>query len=322
VQVSVIIPAYNHGRFLAEAAASVLAQTYGDLEVVVVDDGSTDDTPQVLAAFQDPRLHVIRTRNHGKSAARNRGLDEARGRYIAFLDADDRWRPRKLERQLAVLEQEPDVGLVFCDFLRFDAEGALPGTLFSYVPQLARIPSRLTADGLARVISADTFEALGGLHELPSWLQTVVLRADAVRGLRFDGDLPLCQDLHYMLRVYLRVRAAYVDEVLVDVRRHAGNSYQTGADVLEPRIRALRCVARDGVPRGYEPVLRRRLGRAWVSLGYHHFWTGRLSSAARAYGRALAYPGTRHTALTHLLALPSAPLMRRLCGARASLPRD
>ncbi|TVR59325.1 MAG: glycosyltransferase family 2 protein [Candidatus Competibacteraceae bacterium] len=109
--VSVVIPAYNAAGFIARAVDSVLAQTYQRCEIRVVDDGSTDDTVRILETYGDA-LQVIRQPNGGLSNARNRGLAAAEGEYVAFLDADDRWLPDKLARQVAILEARPDIG--FC----------------------------------------------------------------------------------------------------------------------------------------------------------------------------------------------------------------
>lgn len=109
--VSVIIPAYNAAAFVRRAVDSALAQTWVDREVLVVDDGSTDGTLDALAGYGDG-LRLLTQANAGPAAARNRGLHEARGRYVAFLDADDWWLPTKLERQVALLEIRPDLG--FC----------------------------------------------------------------------------------------------------------------------------------------------------------------------------------------------------------------
>jgi glycosyltransferase involved in cell wall biosynthesis len=109
--VTAAITTYNRARFLPGALESAFAQTFRDLEVLVVDDGSTDDTPAVLAAYGD-RIRIVHQGNQGRSGARNTAVREARGRYISFLDSDDRWRPDKLERQVPVLESDPHVGMV------------------------------------------------------------------------------------------------------------------------------------------------------------------------------------------------------------------
>jgi glycosyltransferase involved in cell wall biosynthesis len=111
--VSVIVPCYNLGQYLEEAVRSVLAQTYQDFEVLVVDDGSTDpQTQTLLASFAAPKTRVIPTRHRGLAAARNAGIAEAAGRYLCALDADDRLRPTFLERMVHVLDR--DAGLTFC----------------------------------------------------------------------------------------------------------------------------------------------------------------------------------------------------------------
>ena len=106
--VSVVVPTYNAPTLLRATLDSVFAQTFADFEVVVIDDGSTDDTPQVLAAITDPRLRVVRQPNAGIGHARNRGIDESRGAYVALLDHDDVWHPDKLAEQVAFLRANAD----------------------------------------------------------------------------------------------------------------------------------------------------------------------------------------------------------------------
>jgi hypothetical protein len=108
--VSVITPLYNKGPYIARAVDSVLAQTYPDFELIVVDDGSTDDGPAQVRAYRDPRLRLIRQANGGPGSARNRGLAESICPYVAFLDADDEWMPTYLERMVTVLEAHPQCG--------------------------------------------------------------------------------------------------------------------------------------------------------------------------------------------------------------------
>src|SRR4051812_26302017 len=109
--VSVVIATYNSGRFVGQAVRSVLAQTYRPFEIVVVDDGSTDDTAGVLAGYRDGVRYVYQE-NRGPAAARNRGIAEAAGELVAFLDADDEWHPEKLSRQWEALSASPRAGLV------------------------------------------------------------------------------------------------------------------------------------------------------------------------------------------------------------------
>jgi glycosyltransferase involved in cell wall biosynthesis len=111
--VSVVMPVFNVAPFVRSAADSVLKQTLDDLELIVVDDGSTDGSAEALAAVQDPRMRVIQQANAGSSAARNTGIQQAFGRYIAFIDGDDLWLPKKLSTHLEFMEQHPQVDLTF-----------------------------------------------------------------------------------------------------------------------------------------------------------------------------------------------------------------
>jgi glycosyltransferase involved in cell wall biosynthesis len=114
-KVSVVIPCYNQGVYLDEAVDSVLAQTYGDFEIIVINDGSTDEfTNRLLAGYGKPGTRIVTTRNQGPAAARNAGIRESLGDYILPLDADDRIGPCYLEKAVKVLETNPDIGIVYC----------------------------------------------------------------------------------------------------------------------------------------------------------------------------------------------------------------
>jgi len=129
--ITVIIGAYNAERYLAEAIESVLAQTHPNLELIVVDDGSTDRTGEIAESYGEP-VRCIRQRNGGMAASRNRAIPEARGDYLAFLDADDRFPPDKLERQLAVFEAQPELDIVYghvTEFLSPDLDEAAQALL-------------------------------------------------------------------------------------------------------------------------------------------------------------------------------------------------
>jgi glycosyltransferase involved in cell wall biosynthesis len=181
--VSVVVPAYNAAAFVRRAVDSVLAQTWASRELLVVDDGSTDGTLDVLASYGE-RLRVLTQANAGPAAARNHGLRAARARYVAFLDADDRWLPAKLERQVALLESRPEIG--FCstatrvvteagdpagDWPCTAIEGSLLETLFVRSAAV----SGSTSGVLARrelLLAADGFdEALRGFEDPDLWIR-------------------------------------------------------------------------------------------------------------------------------------------------------
>lgn len=121
--VSVIIPTYNRAKVIEKALRSALAQTYQDMEIVVADDGSTDDTGAVVAALGEPRVRFVRKENGGCSSARNFGISEARGRYVAFLDSDDEWDPKWVATAVSLLEADAEAGAVYGSLERIDPHG-------------------------------------------------------------------------------------------------------------------------------------------------------------------------------------------------------
>lgn len=302
--VSVVVPTFNRAHLIREAVDSVLAQTYDHVELIVIDDGSTDDTLAVLGGYADPRLRLIHQENRGKSGARNRGLDEARGDYIAFLDSDDLWGPTFLNTLLQVAEAEPDVDLVFCDFQRFDAEGSEYSPQSEFLPELAHLKARAAAGGIGRVFLDRPFVAFVPMDGFATWLQTVLIRTGVARSIRFEPQVPLGQDFRYMLRVWAAARrAAYVGQVLAFVRRHEGNSYFAG-EHLYPTVQFLEAIGADFPGPAYRRALDVKLGMQWRSIGHHHFWRGETMLSARAYLRALRFPGGKANSLAHLLSLP------------------
>lgn len=184
--VSIIIPCYNQAHFVADALQSALGQTYPALEVVVIDDGSTDQLERVVASFgDDPRLKYVAQENRGLPAARNRGIAESHGDYLKFLDADDWLAPTVIQTQTAIFERDPQLGLVYCDLIHVDAEGkplddysvartraVLSGDIFPslllggyFPPHAALVPRRV----LERVGYFD--EALGGSADSELWMR-------------------------------------------------------------------------------------------------------------------------------------------------------
>ncbi|MBA4155953.1 MAG: glycosyltransferase family 2 protein [Gemmatimonadetes bacterium] len=308
MRVSVIIASYNYGHFVAEAIRSVQEQTVEDLEIIVIDDGSTDDTPEVLSAIRDPRLRAHRIPNSGVAIARNTGLAMAKGEFIAFLDADDRWRPTKLERQLVMMESEPELGLIFTNFVRFNEDGFLPHSQFEFSPDLEEVPRRPSRRGGGWVITGDVFASLVE-EQISAWPQTVMVRADRVRGIQFPPRVRICEDLHYMLRVAPLVQAAYITDPLVEVRRHGNNSYSAKLELMEGGMSVYRNLEQESLSEAHREVLRRQIGQSWIGHAYYHYHTRNPVASASAAIRALRYPDSRWKAIKRLALLPAMPML-------------
>jgi len=180
--VSVIIPTYQRAHWVGEAVHSALAQSYEDYEILVIDDGCTDNTREVLGQF-GARITVIRQPHKGVSAARNAGIRAARGRYIAFLDDDDLWHPDKLEKQVALLDGRPGIALVYADMFVFDERGTRTVTYLTAIPPPGQAYS---------------------FHFLYNWIptSTVLMRRAcfATVGL-FDETMIGCEDYDLWLRL-------------------------------------------------------------------------------------------------------------------------
>lgn len=210
--VSAVIPTYNYGRFVARAVESVLRQTWQPLECVVVDDGSTDDTADILRQF-DGRITVVRQRNAGLAAARNAGIEAATGSFIAFLDADDEWHAAKIEAQVALMLRCPDVGAVGCGRLHLDAAG-------NVLEEIAGIPQHDSRDAVLRGIALRRFW-IGG-----SGSGAMVRRSvfEAV-GL-FDTQLTAAEDWDMWLRIAAACDIDNVPEILTSIYRHGTGTFR------------------------------------------------------------------------------------------------
>lgn len=225
-RVSVIIPAFNQARFLDAAIGSALRQTYGDVEVIVVDDGSTDGTGELLSAYsRTPRIRVIRQANAGVGAARNAGFAASTGSLVCFLDADDYYHEDRLTRQVGRFNDRPDVGFAYCDIVRVDADDIVAD---DYNVQDART-----------VLDGDIFESLLAGGYFPP--HTVIVRRDVFeRSGGFDPALGGHADLDLWLRLAgAGVRADFLPEKLAYYRLHSGGMSRDEAHMRHTRRLAL-----------------------------------------------------------------------------------
>jgi O-antigen biosynthesis protein len=203
--VSVVIPTFDRAHLLPRAVQSVLAQSYSNLEVIIVDDGSTDATAETVGAIADPRVRYARhERNRGAAAARNTGIRESRGEFVAFLDSDDEWLPHKIASQMEAfrLSDLTDVGAVICGFTRVAEDGShtdvvsyLRGNIFDEV-----LPYR-GAQGIGSAL--------------------LVSRAVIDAGIVFDERLPALEDRDLFLQVTRRFAVECVPRPLLRVYRSA-----------------------------------------------------------------------------------------------------
>ena len=218
--ISIIIPSYNHSRFIEQAVRSVLDQSYDDLELIVIDDGSQDDSLARLTAFTDERLRIIAQENRGAHAAINRGLAESQGRYLGILNSDDVYAPRRLEQMIPILEENPAIGLLSSYIEVIDGAGKALGVKRGYanlepwpLPYLTE-SFRGGSDGRSALLTENYLATTSNFLFRRTWYEAV-------------GEfLPLryTHDWDFALRMACVAAIEVVPEPLLQYRIHGNNT--------------------------------------------------------------------------------------------------
>jgi glycosyltransferase involved in cell wall biosynthesis len=286
--VSVVIPTFNRPGLLERAVRSVLAQTFTDFEIIVVDDRSTDSIDAALGTCRAANARVIRLGRHrGAAAARNAGVRAARGRFVAFLDDDDRWLPTKLARQVARFEEAPaGTGLVYCGFrLVSDASGRIdrcyepeePAVTFSELLRSSHFGTSIP------LIARECLDRVGS----------------------FDEELPASQDRDMWLRLARLFEFAFVPEILAECHVH-GRQITTDLDAkIEAKERLLEKYGRDFErhPSACAAEL--------VRLGMLHFAAGHTPRGRDCLLRAIERGASRERLAKHLALSEASPEAHR-----------
>lgn len=224
--VSIIIPCYNSAHFVREALDSALAQEYAPVEIIVVNDGSTDNFESAIAPYlENARVKIVAQANRGLSAARNRGINESQGVYLKFLDADDWLRRDAISKQVAAFDTQPELGFVYCDVQHMNAQGK---PLDDYSVANTR-----------RILNGDILPSLlvGG-YFTPNTV--LVPRRVLDRAGLFDETLTAREDYELWMRIVCEGYAAqYVPEKLAYYRRHANNMTNDAEWMRQTHLRAL-----------------------------------------------------------------------------------
>lgn len=263
---SVVIPAYNYASYLKGAIDSVLSQTFTELEVIVVDDGSTDNTREIVAEYTDRRVRYVHQTNAGLSAARNTGIRNARAPYVGFLDADDQWLPELLQRCLEKFSLlPPEFAWIATGVRRVDHEG-------NPIPSR---PGSLSGEG--ELTCRDFI-----LKNRPLSSSVVIKREVFDRCGFFDTQLRSSEDRDMWIRIGAHYRLYFLASPLALLRRHPANMSKHALRMKENTGRVLRKAYNSGaVPKWDLPFWLRVWAIYFFQIGWTHFDEGRKSEALR-----------------------------------------
>lgn len=288
-RVSVVIPAYNASAYLAETLESVLAQDCGPLEVVVVDDGSTDGTGEIANSFGDRAVRCIRLDpSGGPSRPRNRGIAESTGRHVALFDSDDLMMPGKLRRAVEFLEGQPDLGMVFTDFVKFrEGSGDADHPFLAGYDRFRLCPRQPAGDDRFVIRSQDAYATL--FYE--NYIGTsgvVVPRAVFGRVGPFDESLKNADDRDMWFRIVRDFDVGFIDMVGHRYRVRESSVSFRGASLFETRIRVYRKQQALGLPTALRRQSSRLIAGCWFNIGYEAHLRGDRAGARGYYRRSLA----------------------------------
>lgn len=269
--VSVVIPSYNSARTLVATVQSALAQTVSDLEVIIVDDGSRDDTLAVAHAIQDPRVKVLTQANGGAAAARNTGISAATGKYVALLDADDLWLPYKLQRQLEILEGGRGVLAVQSGAVFVDDE----------LKVLSVRPCFQSHNPLLETLL---------FQNMPSNMSTLVIARHCFAKIgSFDVGLEILEEWDMAIKVARHCNLVSVEEPLALYRVHLGNRSRNIDIHIAPGLLVLqRLFAEPSLPLEVRCQRRRIYGAFYRMLAGGYFNSKQYSAFARWAAKSLA----------------------------------
>ena len=273
--VSVIIPAYNQAQFVSEAIDSVLAQSFKDFEIVVVNDGSTDNTEDVLKKYSG-KITYIYQENKGPAAAKNKGIVASRGKYVATLDSDDIWLSQKLEMQTKHLDSNGKVGLVYTDAYMVDSDGTRTHNVTSfaqYAPFSGYVLDKLILNNF--------------IPSLTVMVRRTVL--DTV-GL-FDESLLIGEDWDLWLRIASQFPIDFVDAPLGERRIHGGNiTRESEVRMLLHNIRIMhKMVNSDNFPDNLRKFVHKKLSILHYFLGKEYMASREMQGAKGQFKAAVRY---------------------------------
>ncbi|HEB55837.1 MAG TPA: glycosyltransferase [Gammaproteobacteria bacterium] len=307
LDISVIIPVYNRECFIGEAIDSALAQEDVNIEIILVDGASSDDTVAV-ARKHAPDIRVICEPDRGVADARNKGINIARAPWIAFLDADDIWKPEKLKLQLALMKKAPDIEFIFCDAWQYRDDEIILSSFLATREHYPNIPKQSLGDGLV-MFEAPMDEEIMRVNYVVT-TSTAMVRTQAARDVGgFDPTLKVCEDYEFWLRVAKGRKTGVVEKPLVGYRHHGTSLSDDMHAMAWGRVEvADRVAADDSVyPRGARDFFHEERWRRYTQLGKMAIHTGDVKEARSFFRKSLKIHATPGNLALYLATLTGRP---------------
>lgn len=292
--ISVIVPCYNGGPSIAAALDCILAQSLPVKQIVVVDDGSSDNTATVVGGFSDRRIQYIRKEHAGSANARNAGLEAARGEFIAFLNVDDRWSPAFVERMHDYLSEDPATACVFSNFALIEpATGKIVGDQFQHYPEIKRpVLLKDAPHAHGRIPQEKAFGALVSCSDIPAYLQVMMFRRSAIGNLRFDPSLERGAATTFALKAFMAGMVMFTDEVLALVRRPDPKAAPQRGEHAVSTLNGLKALAPEVTRERDVQPYRDRMIKAHIDAGLAQTRLGQVRAGLRTLRGAFQFPGS------------------------------
>lgn len=311
-KVSVILPTFNCAKYLDESIESVLSQTGADFEIIVIDDGSTDNTSEVLGKYKtDARIKTIHQPNSGPGAARNSGINCSEGDYLCFLDADDVMEPGSLRSRLEALTAAPDIAMVFSDYTLQHDENNFIREYLGHNHFIDYFKSALAPSPLECTLFNSRFtELFYRFSPHPIWTGTVMVRKSVTAAVGFfRTDISVGEDTDYWMRIVEHHRFAYIDKATAVYKHYRSSLTKDTEKYCRERIRRLKSIPFTSTT--LATTFNRNISEAYCHLGYHHYrHNGRLQSAG-CYLLGLRYNLRNTPCLKGLLATLMPPALTK-----------
>lgn len=293
-QVSIIIPTYNSAPFLAETLESVFAQTYRNYEIILVDDGSTDNTRDLVSTYGDRIRYLHQDNSGGPARPRNVAIEHARGKYICVFDSDDLMLPDKLERSVEFLSRYPDLGLIFTNFIKFDTAGLMPGTNLDTYANFWKVPKVRLGPNEYRIAAAVAFDSLFYGNYIGT--SSVIIPAVVLKDIGpFDEEVTLggLEDRDMWFRITRKYDLGFLNFIGHKYRVRAASVSKRAMNSAEARVKVIRRYAEYGLRDATRRQASALVAENLVAIGNQHQLSGDLGTARRYFCKSLAQSPSR-----------------------------